>query len=377
MIEMRSDTFTLPTQQMMSAMTQAALGDDVYGEDPTVNRLEELAATTVGKPAACLMPSGTMANLVALLAHVPRGGKVLVGNESDIYLYEAGGASVCGGIVYEPIPTRPDGLLAMDDLAAALPSDQDDPQFALPGLICVENTHNRMGGQVLSLAYLAQLKRFAASQGLPVHMDGARIFNAAVAMGVAAERIIAHADSIQFCLSKGLSAPIGSILAGEADFIAKARRIRKMLGGGMRQAGVFAAAGLVALTSMVDRLAEDHELAAKLAAGLAEVAGIDVDPSSVTTNIVRRRVPPRRPAAWAGAGRVRPRPDQGRHPSRSQLSGHLRRRGDRGGRRARTPCRLTGRHDLSAAVLSGEQTGKAVPFAASCQSGTSRRRSER
>ncbi|MER5570664.1 GntG family PLP-dependent aldolase [Streptomyces goshikiensis] len=290
MIEMRSDTFTLPTPQMVSAMTQAVLGDDVYGEDPTVNRLEELAAGMVGKAAACLMPSGTMANLAALLVHVPRGGKALVGNESDIYLYEAGGASVCGGIVYEPIPTQSDGTLAMDDLAAALPPDPDDPQFALPGLICVENTHNRMGGQVLSQVYLAQLRGFAAGHGIPVHMDGARIFNAAVATGVPAKHIAAHADSIQFCLSKGLSAPIGSILAGDAGFIEGARRIRKMLGGGMRQAGVFAAAGVVALTSMIDRLAEDHELAAQLAAGLADVDGIEVDASSVTTNIVLFRV---------------------------------------------------------------------------------------
>jgi threonine aldolase len=290
MIEMRSDTFTLPTERMRSAMTQAALGDDVYGEDPTVNQLEELAAKTVGKPAACLMPSGTMANLAALLVHVPRGGKVLVGNESDIYLYEAGGASVCGGVVYEPVPTQPNGTLALDDLAAGLPPDPNDPQYALPGLICVENTHNRMGGRVLSQAYLAELRGFADGHGIPVHMDGARIFNAAVATGVPAERIAAHADSVQFCLSKGLSAPIGSILAGAAGFVEKARRVRKMLGGGMRQAGVFAAAGLVALNSMVDRLTEDHQHAARLAAGLAEVDGIDVDPASVTTNIVLFRV---------------------------------------------------------------------------------------
>jgi threonine aldolase len=290
MIELRSDTFTLPTKQMLSAMTAAALGDDVYGEDPTVNQLEELAAEVVGKPAACLMPSGTMANLAALLVHVPRGGKILVGNESDIFLYEAGGASVCGGIVYEPIPTQPDGTLALDDLAAALPPDSDDPQFALPGLICVENTHNRMGGRVLCQSYLAQLHSFAASHGIPVHLDGARIFNAVVATGVAAERIAAHADSIQFCLSKGLSAPIGSILAGTSGFIEHARRVRKMLGGGMRQAGVVAAAGLVALTSMIDRLAEDHELAGRLAAGLAEMPGIEVDAGGVTTNIVLFRV---------------------------------------------------------------------------------------
>lgn len=290
MIEMRSDTFTLPTQDMLAAMTRAALGDDVYGEDPTVNQLEELAARSVGKPAACLMPSGTMANLVALLAHVPRGGKVIVGSESDIYLYEAGGASVVGGLVYEPVPTRPDGTLAPADLAAAWPPDPDDPQYAVPGLVCVENTHNRMGGQVLSEAYLEQLSGFASGRGVPVHMDGARIFNGAVASGVPAARIAGHADSVQFCLSKGLSAPIGSILAGQADFIGRARRIRKMLGGGMRQAGVIAAAGLVALTTMIDRLAADHEHAAQLAKGLADVPGIQIDPGTVTTNIVLFRV---------------------------------------------------------------------------------------
>jgi threonine aldolase len=290
MINMRSDTFTLPTEQMRAAMTEALLGDDVYGEDPTVNHLEELASHRIGKAAACLMPSGTMANLAALLTHVPRGGKVLVGNESDIYLYEAGGASVCGGIIYEPVPTQPDGTLALDDLAAALPPDAQDPQFALPGLICVENTHNRMGGRVLSQDYLAALRRFATEHGLPLHMDGARIFNAAVASGVPAESIAAHADSVQFCLSKGLSAPIGSILAGEVDFINRARRVRKMLGGGMRQAGVFAAAGVVALTAMVDRLADDHRLAAQLAHGLAKVDGVEIDPASVTTNIVLFRV---------------------------------------------------------------------------------------
>ncbi|WP_278256792.1 threonine aldolase family protein [Nocardioides convexus] len=216
------------------------------------------------------MPSGTMANLAALMTHVPRGGQVLVGDESDIYLYEAGGASVLGGIVYGPIATQPDGTLDLADLAAGWPPDLDDPQFALPALICVENTHNRTGGQVLATSYLAELRRFADDRGVPVHLDGARIFNAAVASGVDAAEIAQHADSLQFCLSKGLSAPIGSILAGEEAFVERARRLRKMLGGGMRQAGVVAAAGIVALTSMVDRLADDHVLAARLAAGLDE-----------------------------------------------------------------------------------------------------------
>jgi threonine aldolase len=284
MIEMRSDTFTLPTREMLDAIATAPLGDDVYGEDRTVARLEELAASMVGKPAAVLMPSGTMANLAALLTHVARGGKVLVGDETDIFLYEAGGAAVCGGVVYEPIPTRPDGTLALDDLAAGCPSDPDDPQFALPALICLENTHNRMGGRVLPIPYLAQVARFATERGLSVHMDGARLFNASVASAVPAPDIAAYSDSVQFCLSKGLSAPIGSILAGEVDFIARARRVRKMLGGGMRQAGIVAAAGIVALTCMVDRLASDHVLAADLAAGLAGIDGIRVEP--VETNIV-------------------------------------------------------------------------------------------
>ncbi|MGZ0150538.1 GntG family PLP-dependent aldolase [Kribbella sp. WER1] len=287
---MRSDTFTLPTPEMFTAMTLADLGDDVYSEDPTVKRLEELAAERVGKTDACLMPSGTMANLTAMMAHVPRGGKAIVGDESDIYLYEAGGASVCGGIVYEPIHTQPEGTLELADLEAGWPPDLDDSQFALPGLICLENTHNRMGGRVLAPGYLDDVRRLANERGVPVHMDGARIFHAEVASGVPAAEIARVADSLQFCLSKALSAPIGSILAGDREVIARARRLRKMLGGGMRQAGVVAAAGIVALTSMVDRLAEDHALAACLAQRLAEVDGIDIDASSVVTNIVLFRV---------------------------------------------------------------------------------------
>ncbi|WP_248583692.1 GntG family PLP-dependent aldolase [Nocardioides sp. InS609-2] len=287
---MRSDTFTLPTPEMFTAMTRADLGDDVYSEDPTVRRLEELAAERLGKSDACLMPSGTMANLTAMMAHVPRGGKAIVGDESDIYLYEAGGASVCGGIIYEPVRTQPDGTLDLADLAGGWPPDLDDPQFALPGLICLENTHNRMGGRVLDPGYLDAVRRFADDRGVPLHMDGARIFHAEVASGVPAAEIAAFADSLQFCLSKALSAPIGSILAGDAEVVARARRLRKMLGGGMRQAGVVAAAGIVAMTSMIDRLAEDHALAADLAQRLADIDGIDIDAGSVVTNIVLFRV---------------------------------------------------------------------------------------
>ncbi|MGW0737096.1 GntG family PLP-dependent aldolase [Streptomyces sp. NPDC002851] len=289
MIELRSDTFTLPTREMVRAMGEAALGDDVYGEDPTVNALEARAAAALGKEAACFMPSGTMANLASLMAHAPRGSKVLVGDETDIYIYEAGGASVCGGLVYEPVPTQPDGRLLVSDLAKGFPDDPEDPQFALPAVICLENTHNRCGGAILPLDYLREVRDFADERGVPVHMDGARIFNASVGSGVPAAEIARHADSVQFCLSKGLSAPIGSVVVGTEAFIGRVRRLRKMLGGGMRQAGVIAAAGLVALDH-AGRLAEDHRRAALLAKGLAGIDGIEVEPDAVTTNIVMFRV---------------------------------------------------------------------------------------
>ncbi|MFI9183926.1 GntG family PLP-dependent aldolase [Streptomyces goshikiensis] len=289
MIELRSDTFTLPSPAMLRAMGQARLGDDVYGEDPTVNALEDRAAGLLGKEAACLMPSGTMANLASIMTHAPRGSKVLVGAESDIYVYEAGGASVCGGVVYEPVANQPDGRLAMEDLRAGFPDDPDDPQFALPSLICLENTQNRCGGVVLSMDYQREVRAFADERGVAVHMDGARIFNAAVALGKPAAEIVRYADSVQFCLSKGLSAPIGSMVAGDTEFIRGVRRVRKMLGGGMRQAGLLAAAGLVALDG-ADRLADDHDNALRLAKGLADTVGIEADPAAVQTNIVMFRV---------------------------------------------------------------------------------------
>ncbi|MFI5799706.1 low-specificity L-threonine aldolase [Streptomyces sp. NPDC051677] len=289
MIELRSDTFTTPTDAMRRAMAEAEVGDDVYGEDPTVRALEERAAELTGKEAACLMPSGTMANLCALLTHAPRGSKILVGDETDIYIYEAGGASVCGGAVYEPLPNQPDGRLLPSDLERGFPDDPDDPQFALPAVICLENTHNRCGGVVLPPEYTREVKDFADARGVPVHLDGARLFNAAVALGVPAAEVARDADSVQFCLSKGLGAPIGSMLAGGTDFVRQARRFRKMLGGGMRQAGVIAAAGLLALSD-TERLAEDHDNARHLALGLADTDGISTDPKDVQTNIVMFRV---------------------------------------------------------------------------------------
>jgi threonine aldolase len=288
-IDLLSDTVTLPTPEMRAAISTAALGDDVYGEDPTVARLEALAASILGKEAAVLMPSGTMANLVAVLCHCPRGAEVLVGDEADLYHYEAGGASVVGGVVLHPVRTRADGRLDVADLAAAI-RDPDDDQCALTRLICLENTHNRCGGVVLPLSYLDEVQRFAAARGLAVHLDGARIFNAACALDAPAAQIAGYADSVQLCLSKGLSAPIGSMLAGTAGFIRSARRVRKLLGGGMRQAGIIAAAGIIALEQMVGRLVEDHTNARRLATGLAELPGLEIDPARVQTNIVLFRV---------------------------------------------------------------------------------------
>jgi len=240
--------------------------------------------------AALLVPSGTMANLLALLAHCARGIKILVGDLSDIWLWEAGGAAVLGGLIYQTVPTQPSGELALADLDAAI-FGQDDPQCAIVGLISIENTHCLCGGRVLSLDYLGRLRGFARQRGLALHLDGSRVFNAAVALGVPAQHIGRHADSISFCLSKGLAAPVGSVLAGSRGLITAARRWRKMLGGGMRQAGVIAAAGIFALEHMIERLAEDHANARRLAAGLASIAGLHLDPPG-ETNMVFWRLQP-------------------------------------------------------------------------------------
>lgn len=289
MIELRSDTFTRPTAAMRRAMAEAEVGDDIYGEDPTVLALEARAAAMVGKQASCFMPSGTMANLCAIMAHCPRGSKVMAGAETDMYLYEAYGASVCGGVGYAPIPNLPDGRLDPELLAAEFPEDPEDSQLAPPALVCLENTHSRCGGAVLPESYLAEIRALTSAHGIAFHLDGARLFNAAVAAGLPAARIAGYADSVQFCLSKGLSAPIGSMLAGDEGFITAARRVRKMLGGGMRQAGIVAAAGLVALDTMVERLAEDHANAARLAEGLRSIPGMEVQ-SPPVTNIVMFRL---------------------------------------------------------------------------------------
>ncbi|HBK60143.1 MAG TPA: threonine aldolase [Firmicutes bacterium] len=282
-IEMRSDTLTLPTGEMREAMRWADVGDDVYGEDPTVKRLEELAAGKVGKEAAMFVPSGTMGNLLAVMTHCRRGDEIVLESDCHIYYYEVGGLSAVAGVVPRLVSGR-NGVLDPDDVTAAI--REENIHYAQAACLSIENTHNRGGGTVTPIPAMAALRRVADENGLTVHLDGARIFNAALALGVEAQEIAEHVDSVMFCLSKGLSAPVGSILAGSAEFIRAARKNRKMLGGGMRQAGVLAAAGIIAIEKMVDRLADDHANARSLGLGLAEIPGIAIDLSTVQTNIV-------------------------------------------------------------------------------------------
>ena len=287
-VDLRSDTLTKPTPEMRRAMAEAEVGDDVYGEDPTVNRLEEIAAGRVGKEAALFVASGTMGNLVSLLAQCGRGDEVIVGDQAHTYVYEQGGMAALGGIHPRVIPNQPDGTFDLAQVAAAIRSD--DQHFPRTRLVAVENTHNRCGGAVLTPEYMRSIGALARERGLRLHVDGARLFNAAVALGVDARSLVADATSVTFCLSKGLGAPVGSLVCGDRAFVAEARRARKIVGGGMRQAGVIAAAGIVALEKMVDRLAEDHANASALAAGLAELPWVFVEPVPIRTNILFFRV---------------------------------------------------------------------------------------
>jgi threonine aldolase len=271
---------------MREAMYRAELGDDVMGEDPTVNHLEALAAEIMGTEAALLGVSGTMGNLLALLAHCRRGDEAILGDNSHIYNYEAGGASALGGIVLHPVSTGRFGELPLTELRHAIRPAASDIHYAPPGVICVESTHNRCGGTILPQAFLHEVRKIADHAGVPVHLDGSRIFNAAVALQCDVREFTKSVDSVQFCLSKGLSAPVGSLVCGRKDFIARARRLRKMVGGGMRQAGIIAAAGIVALTEMVERLAEDHQTARQLAEGLVDLPGMRLDLDTVQTNLV-------------------------------------------------------------------------------------------
>jgi threonine aldolase len=274
-IDLRSDTVTQPTPAMRRAMAEALVGDDVYGEDPSVNRLQEMSAALLGKEAGLFVPSGTMGNLAAVLAHCGRGDEVILGNKAHTFLFEAGGISALGGVHSCQIPNQPDGTLALDDIRNAI--RPDDPHDPITRLVALENTHNRCGGVALSAEYTRAVGALAREHDLKLHIDGARIFNAAVAQGVTAAELAAPADSVTFCLSKALCAPVGSVLCGSRQFISRAHRVRKMLGGGMRQAGVLAAAGIVALETMIDRLAEDHARARRLAKGLAAIPGLAVD----------------------------------------------------------------------------------------------------
>ncbi|MDE1169007.1 MAG: low-specificity L-threonine aldolase [Pseudomonas sp.] len=277
-IDLRSDTVTLPTAGMLDAMTQAPLGDDVYGEDPTVNRLEAELAARLGFAAGLFVPTGTMSNLLALMAHCERGDEYIVGQQAHTYKYEGGGAAVLGSIQPQPLTVQADGSLDLAEVVAAI--KPDDFHFARTRLLALENT---MQGKVLALDYLAAARRLTREHGLALHLDGARLYNAAVKLGVDARVIAGHFDSVSVCLSKGLGAPVGSVLCGSTELIGKARRLRKMVGGGMRQAGVLAAAGLYALDHQVDRLAQDHANAARLGEGLLAL-GYEVEP--VQTNMV-------------------------------------------------------------------------------------------
>ena len=283
-VDLRSDTVTKPTPEMREAMAEAEVGDDVYRDDPTVNRLEELAAEMLGKEAAIFVPSGTMGNLIALLVHCQRGHEVIVGNQSHIYLNEAGGMSALGGIHPCPVQNQPDGTLALDDILSSIRSE--DVHHPITRLICLENTQNIRGGVPLTAEYTRQVGEIARQNGLSLHIDGARIFNSATAQNVQVRELVAPADSVMFCLSKGLAAPIGSMLVGTREFIGRARHYRKMLGGGMRQAGVVAAAGIISLEKMTKRLGDDHARAKKLADGLRQVNGLVVDQNSPHTNMV-------------------------------------------------------------------------------------------
>lgn len=283
-VDLRSDTVTKPTPEMRAAMAAAEVGDDVYGEDPTINRLQVMAAERMGKEAGLFIPSGTMGNLAAVLTHCGRGDEVILGNLGHTFLFEGGGIAALGGVHPFVLTTQEDGTLAPDDIRAAIRGD--DPHFPVTRLVTLENTHNRCGGVPLAVEYMDQVGALVREKGLTLHVDGARIFNAAVALGVPASRLVQMADSVTFCLSKALCAPVGSVLCGSKEFIYRARRIRKQLGGGMRQAGVLAAAGIVALEQMVDRLSEDHCRARKLTAGLAQVPGVCIERETPPTNMV-------------------------------------------------------------------------------------------
>jgi threonine aldolase len=313
MIDLRSDTVTRPTPAMRRAMAEAEVGDDVYGEDPTVRLLEEEAAAALGVEAALLVPSGTMGNQIALRLHSRRGGEVICETDSHVMLYEMSGLAALSGLMPRALPSR-DGLPSVEAVDAAISRDLSHAEPT--STLVVENTHNMAGGRVFGRERLAPVLALARRHGLPVHLDGARIFNAATALGVQPAALVEGFDSVMFCLSKGLGAPVGSLLCGSRAFVAEARRVRKLFGGGMRQAGVLAAAGLIALRDGPGLLAADHARARRLAAAVAEQPGLEIDLATVETNIVIFRVLP----DWFG----------GRVPPAGACAGYLARLGKRG-----------------------------------------------
>ncbi|CAI8006402.1 Probable low-specificity L-threonine aldolase 1 [Geodia barretti] len=284
-IDLRSDTVTKPTDEMRSAMATAEVGDDVFGEDPSINELQERSAALLGKEAGLLTSSGTMSNLIATLAWSNHGDEIIMGTEAHMFWNESAGQAALGGVQTRLVPNDSQGRINPDDVAAAI-RPSGNLHFPRTSMICLENTHNRCSGGVLTPEDTKSVGDVAHAAGVPVHLDGARIFNASVALEVPPAELARDVDDLSFCLSKSLSCPVGSVLVGSQDFIDNAKRWRKMLGGGMRQAGVLAAAGLVALDTMIDRLAEDHQHAKRLAAGLANIDGLTVDPESIQTNIV-------------------------------------------------------------------------------------------
>lgn len=282
-IDLRSDTVTTPTDEMREAMMKAKVGDDVYKEDPTVNELEELAASIFKKEAALFVVSGTMANQVSVMTYTQRGDEIIVGRNSHIYNYEVGALAALSGVQALPLNDE-NGMFSLLELEEAI--RPENIHFPKTALIALENTHNRAGGTAISKKYIDEVADIAEKYGIPLYLDGARIFNACIALNIEPAKMVERVDALMFCLSKGLSAPIGSVIVGRKDFIEKARKMRKRLGGGMRQAGVIAACGIVALTKMVERLKEDHENAEILAKKLSEVKGIVVEPVAVRTNMV-------------------------------------------------------------------------------------------
>ena len=283
-IDLRSDTLTQPTKNMRKAMTEAEVGDDVFGEDPTVNRLEKIAADRMGKESAVFVPSGTMGNLISMLSHCNRGDEIILGDQSHIFLNEVGGIAALGGIHPHIIPNEPDGTLNLDTVEKKIRTS--DLHYPPTRLIALENTHNYCMGSPIGPEYIQQASDLAKRYGLQIHVDGARIFNAAVALEIDVKDLVREVDSVMFCLSKGLSAPVGSLVCGNKKFINKARKWRKMVGGGMRQSGHLAAAGIIALNDLVDELKKDHFKTQVLAKGLARLNGIALDPELVKTNII-------------------------------------------------------------------------------------------